>query len=99
MHAKIYICNYVRKTMYNPSVRQEARYEPASVIPLKTDSSILEWLRNSGRMMQRDDKEEEEKTRIVLDEDIDISGLIDDESSYDDGLDLGLDEDDFEEEL
>jgi len=83
--------------MYNPSVRQEARYEPASVIPLKTDSSILEWLRNSGRMMPRDEKEETERDLITLEEDIDISGLIDDESVYDDGLDLGLDED-FDEE-
>jgi len=85
--------------MYNPSVRQEARYEPATVIPLKTDSSILEWLRNSGRMMPRDEKDDQSKGPTVLEEDIDISVLIDDESGYDDGLDLGGDEDDFEEEL
>ncbi len=78
--------------MYNPSVRQEARYEPASVIPLKTNSSIIEWLRNSGRMMPRD-KEEGEKDVVLIEEDIDISGLIDDESVYDDDLDLGLDDD------
>ncbi len=84
--------------MYNPSVRQESRYEPASVIPLKTDSSILEWLRNSGRMMPRD-KEEVEKNQINLEEDIDISGLIDDDPGYDDALEIGLDEEDFEEEI
>lgn len=59
--------------MYNPSLRQEPRYEPATVIPLKQDSSILDWLEANGRILPREIKEEE----YPLEEDEEISELMD----------------------
>ena len=40
--------------MYNPSIRQEPRHEPAAVIPIARESSILEWLERNGRLLARD---------------------------------------------
>lgn len=67
--------------MYNPSLRREPRYEPASVIPLNQDNSILEWLKNSGRLIARDEKEDPEE--LLPDDGLD--GIMGDE---------GFDEDD-----
>jgi hypothetical protein len=67
--------------MNNPSLRQEARYEPAAVIPLKQEDSIIEWLKASGRLIAREIQEKD----IVLDEDEEISELMDvDDGDYDD---------------
>ncbi|MEA5508592.1 DUF3134 domain-containing protein [Crocosphaera sp. UHCC 0190] len=75
----------------NPSVRQEPRYEPAAVIPVKQDSSILNWLEATNRLIPR---EQEESTSSV-EEDAEISDLIDVDDSYDDDDDdtIELDED------
>jgi hypothetical protein len=59
--------------MYNPSLRQESRYEPATVIPLKKDSSILDWLAANGRLIAR---EKEEYEANFLEEDEEISDLM-----------------------
>jgi hypothetical protein len=59
--------------MYNPSLIKESRYEPAAVIPLKRDSSLLDWLSATGRLIPR---EREEGEGIVA-EDAEISDLID----------------------
>jgi hypothetical protein len=40
--------------MYNPSLSQESRYEPASVIPVKKDSSLIDWLAATGRLIPRE---------------------------------------------
>jgi hypothetical protein len=67
--------------MNNPSLRQEARYEPAAVIPLKQEDSIIEWLKASGRLMAREVQEKD----IIIDEDEEISELMDvDDGDYDD---------------
>ncbi|MGB5917161.1 MAG: DUF3134 domain-containing protein, partial [Phormidesmis sp.] len=39
---------------YNPSVRQIPRENPADVIPLQRDSSILNWLEGTGRLIPRE---------------------------------------------
>ncbi|MBR8830027.1 MAG: hypothetical protein N5P05_003316 [Chroococcopsis gigantea SAG 12.99] len=78
--------------MLNPSVRQEPRYEPAAVIPLKKDASIIEWLQKHKRLIARDKEEAE----VVLEEDVELSELMDvDDIGYDDDDDeeLVLDED------
>ncbi|MDY6784909.1 MAG: DUF3134 family protein [Cyanobacteriota bacterium] len=65
---------------------QESRYEPASVIPLKRDSSLLDWLERKGRLIARD-KQEDPRAASDVEED-DISGLIEDEDrDYDDSND------------
>lgn len=64
--------------MYNPSLTKEPRYEPAAVIPLKQDSSLLDWLSATGRLIPR---EREEGARIAT-EDAEISDLIDVDDHY-----------------
>ena len=66
--------------MYNPSLVKESRYEPAAVIPLKQDTSLLEWLAASDRLIFR----EAEQSSVVETEDAEISDLIDgdDDSLY-----------------
>lgn len=39
--------------VYNPSLRQEPRDKPASVIPLPQEASILDWLESAGRLRAR----------------------------------------------
>jgi hypothetical protein len=81
--------------MHNPSLRQEPRYEPASVIPLKKDSSLIDWLEATGRLIKRDNVEEREEAAV--EDELEIADLIDvDDSLYDDdddNLELEIDED------
>ncbi|ERN41393.1 protein of unknown function (DUF3134) [Rubidibacter lacunae KORDI 51-2] len=44
--------------MQNPSLRQESRYEPAAVIPVQRDESLLDWLRSNNRLIARESVEE-----------------------------------------
>ncbi len=77
--------------MYNPSVSQEPRYEPAAVIPIKDDMSLVDWLKETNRFIPREKVEEEEKS----DEDVDLSDFIDnDDGMYDDDSDDDMDLDD-----
>ncbi|MDF0553034.1 DUF3134 domain-containing protein [Kamptonema sp. UHCC 0994] len=67
--------------MYNPSLRQIPRHEPAEVIPLKQESSLLEWLEATGRLLARDNQEPD----YVLDAEPEITDLMGgDDSPYDD---------------
>lgn len=71
--------------MHNPSLRQEARNQPAAVIPTIQDASILNWLEETGRLLARDPKDD----RSYLEEEEEISELMgSDDSSYDDDDDL-----------
>jgi hypothetical protein len=40
--------------IYNPSLREEPRSQRAPLIPVQTESSILDWLEKSGRLLARD---------------------------------------------
>ena len=40
--------------MKNPALHQVPRNQPAAVIPLQRDASILGWLEGTGRMLARD---------------------------------------------
>ncbi|MBZ8182304.1 MAG: DUF3134 domain-containing protein [Oscillatoria sp. PMC 1051.18] len=72
--------------MYNPSLRQEPRYEPASVIPLKQETSLLDWLESEGRLIARQDQEETDNNE----DEEEIAELMDVEDSDD----YDIDEDD-----
>lgn len=61
--------------MQNYSLRQEPRYEPAVVIPLKQETSLLDWLEANGRLIPRDPQESEG----FLDEDEEITELMEGE--------------------
>ncbi len=39
--------------VYNPSLRQEPRDKPASVLQVRRQASILDWLEQAGRLRAR----------------------------------------------
>ncbi|MEL7333961.1 MAG: DUF3134 domain-containing protein [Cyanobacteria bacterium J06560_2] len=82
---------------YNPSVRQIPRQNPADVIPLQEDSSILNWLEGTGRLIPRepidsvgDEPEPEELADLMANEDKD-----DDDDAAEDSDDDDSDDDDM----
>ncbi len=82
--------------MKNPALRKEKRYEPAPVIPLKQDGSLLDWLEANNRIIYREERED----RFIdpnLTEEEEITDLIDaeeEEFDPDDLTDLdGIDDD------
>ncbi|BFM39992.1 DUF3134 domain-containing protein [Synechocystis sp. LKSZ1] len=75
---------------YNPSVRQEPRYEPAAVLPITRDTSLLDWLQATNRLIPREPLEE--SSLDLLEEEVDITELMDgDDHLYDDDGDDDLD--------
>ncbi|MEC4803835.1 MAG: DUF3134 family protein [Jaaginema sp. PMC 1079.18] len=73
----------------NRALSQEARYEPATVIPLKRGESLLKWLASNNRLAPREKREEDS----LVEEEEELSGLIDDDKDDDDDDDM----DDFDE--
>jgi hypothetical protein len=70
-----------------PSLHQEPRYEPASVIPLKQEISLLDWLKANNRLIARETHEPEASGGELDAEEFD--GLIDgeDDDDFDDDFD------------
>jgi hypothetical protein len=67
--------------MKNPSLSYKPRHESASVIPMKQETSLLEWLKDSGRLIPREAKEAD----LLGDEDEEISELMEvDDTDLDD---------------
>jgi hypothetical protein len=77
--------------MHNSPLREQPREQRANVIPLKHESSLLDWLQSSGRLISRDNVHEPD----FSDEEEEISGLID----PDDVADIYEDDDDAEVEV
>jgi hypothetical protein len=75
--------------MQNPSLRQEPRYEPARVIPVNKDSSIIEWLERTGRLIPR----EKEERELILEDELELSEFMESDDTYD--MDLDDDDDDI----
>ena len=44
-------------TFVNPALKQQPRYEPAPVIAVQRNTSILEWLELQGRLIDRDERD------------------------------------------
>ncbi len=62
--------------MYNPSLREEPRDQPPTVVPSPSSLSIIDWLRQEGRLIEHPI----EVPGVVLEEDIDdIDDLIGDD--------------------
>lgn len=77
--------------MYNPSLREEPRDQLADVIPLKQETSLLDWLETNGRLLARDVVDD----HGYLDDEEEISELMGvEDSSYDDDDDVADDVDD-----
>ena len=76
--------------LYNPSLRLIPRHEPADVISSQRDSSLIDWLEASGKMLPRDPSELEKYTE----EEEEISELIavDDNFHDDEILDENADD-------
>ena len=76
--------------MLNSPLREAPRNQRAAVIPLKQESSLLDWLRSSGRLISRTVQEQE-----LSEEEEEIETLMsaDDGIGYDDDVD---DDDDDE---
>ena len=53
----------------NPALVQEPRYEPAIVIPLKQEASLLDWLKANNRLIPR---ETTEIDKVKADDDLDV---------------------------
>jgi hypothetical protein len=77
--------------MKNPALHQVPRSQPAAVIPLQRDASILGWLEGTGRMIAREvqdfdyrDDNDEEISDLMAGEDNSFDGDDDD----DDALEL-----------
>lgn len=80
--------------MNNPALREEPRHRPAAVIPLPQESSILAWLEANGRLLPRDnqdqnylDEEPEELNDLMG---VDEGGY--DEIDDDDDADIDIEE-------
>ena len=58
-----------RKEHKNPALVQEPRYEPAIVIPLKQEASLLDWLKANNRLIPREIVEPE---KVKSDDDLDV---------------------------
>lgn len=69
--------------MHNPSLREDPRSRKATVIPSKGSTSIIDWLRSQGRLIEQ----APEPTSANPEEDMDdIEDLID-EGDYKDDFD------------
>lgn len=58
--------------MHNSPLREEPREQRATVIPVKSESSLIDWLQATGRLISRDNQEPE----YLLDEEDDVAGLL-----------------------
>lgn len=82
--------------MYNPSLREQPLEQPAVVIPQKHESSILDWLESTGRLLARDEPHLQAGYLDEADEEIsDLMGSDDSafEDDDDDDFDASADDD------
>ena len=70
----------------NPALSQEPRYEPAIVIPLKQEASLLDWLKANNRLIPRESLEKDHQ-----DSPDDVDELLDNEEDF-------VEDDDFDDE-
>lgn len=78
--------------IYNPSLREEPIDQAAAVIPLKQETSILDWLEATGRLLAR----AEDDAEGYLDEDEEIDQLMGSDDIVYDEID---DDDDIVDDL
>ena len=68
----------------NPALVQEARYEPAIVIPLKQEASLLDWLKANNRLIPRESVDTE---KVKAEDDLDVLMDGDEDDFVDDSDD------------
>ena len=77
--------------MYNPSLREEPRNKPASIVSTRQQISILDWLDSTGRLIPRETDvsfEYEDNTEELQEL------MVGDDGSYDDDDDDATTDDD-----
>jgi hypothetical protein len=77
--------------MHNSPLREEPREQQASVIPLKQESSLIDWLQANGRLIARDGVQEPDPIGEIEEGDSSLDMLDGDDVGdfYDDDDDLG----------
>lgn len=81
--------------MYNPSLRKTPRHEPADVILMHQETSILDWLEATGRMLPKDAVQYQDYPAETQEDDIEglmAEDYVEDVEAEDDA------DDDFEED-
>jgi hypothetical protein len=73
--------------MENRALREEPRNQPAAVIPLQRDASILDWLEGTGRLLARDSHDFDYR-----DDEAEINELM---AGEDNSFDIDDDDDDL----
>ncbi|MBW4441196.1 MAG: DUF3134 domain-containing protein [Plectolyngbya sp. WJT66-NPBG17] len=76
--------------IHNPSLRQETRTSRAAIIPMQQESSILDWLESSGRLLARDNADFD-----YLDDEEEINELMENDGGT---FDTDDDDDDLDPE-
>ena len=66
----------------NPALVQEPRYEPAIVIPLKQEASLLDWLKANDRLIARE--QSEQIVAVHTEDDLELESLMDTDDDDDD---------------
>jgi phosphopantothenoylcysteine synthetase/decarboxylase len=75
--------------MRNPALHEQPRHQPATVIPVQRDASILDWLEGTGRLLSREvsdfdyANDEEEITELMTGDDSSFDLDDDDDDSLD----------------
>lgn len=82
--------------MYNPSLRKTPRHEPADVIPMHQEVSILDWLESTGRMLPKDAVQYQDYPLETQEDD--IEGLMEGEDYVEDVEADDDADDDFEDD-
>lgn len=72
--------------MRNPALHEQPRSQPATVIPVQRNASILDWLESTGRLLARETHE-----ASFLEEEEEINELM---AGDDNSFDLDDDDDD-----
>jgi len=82
--------------MKNPALRKEKRYQPAPIIPLTQDDSLLDWLEANNRIIYREEKDNYSFSDLELTEEEEIDDLIgvEEDDDFDTDLDNSDDDDD-----
>ncbi|MGK7901999.1 MAG: DUF3134 family protein [Hormoscilla sp.] len=63
--------------MNNPSLREAPRGQPAEVMAVNREPSLIEWLEATGRMLPLETNDD---TDIIPEDEVDMGGVIDNDS-------------------
>lgn len=74
--------------MNNPSLREQPRHQRAAVIPQRQESSILDWLEQTGRLVAREPQDDQYANEEEIPELLGVEDHTYDDIDDDDELEL-----------